>query len=265
MVDGEEEDLLLLARARAGLSPAPGDQERVRRSVTAALAGATTAGAGGPEPFRGAPAPAARSLGVVRRTLAALAIAGGAGSAGYMLGHRAGTREARPPSGWEASSPPASPVPAPPPAPAPEISPSLGSPAPTAGTFARAGGAGGPERQARVAGARPNAIGRRTSLADSLEKEVSALRAIERALRDGQPGLALALLRELDRAVPEGRLVEEREATAAIARCALDQVPFGVGLAEDFGARHPGSVYLERVEQACARRDDGDGRDGESR
>jgi hypothetical protein len=260
MVDGEEEDLLLLARARAGLSPAPGDQERVRRSVTAALAGATTAGAGGPEPFRGAPAPAARSLGVVRRTLAALAIAGGAGSAGYMLGHRAGTREARPPSGLEISPPPASPVPPP----APEISPSLGLPAPTAGTFARVGAAGGPERQTRVVGARPNAIGRRTSLADSLEKEVSALRAIERALRDGQPGLALALLRELDRAVPEGRLVEEREATAAIARCALDQVPFGVDLAEDFGARHPGSVYLERVLQACARRDDGDGRDGES-
>lgn len=105
-------------------------------------------------------------------------------------------------------------------------------------------------------------MGRATAPADSLEKEVSALRAIERALRDRQPGLALALLRELDRVVPEGRLVEEREATAAIARCALDQVPFGVDLGEDFGARYPDSVYLERVAQACARRANGEGREG---
>jgi hypothetical protein len=86
----------------------------------------------------------------------------------------------------------------------------------------------------------------------SLGAEVRALRAVERALRDGEPGLALALLRELDRAVPDGSLVEEREATAAIARCALGQAPFGVDLGRDFAERHPDSVYLSRVQQGCA-------------
>jgi hypothetical protein len=81
---------------------------------------------------------------------------------------------------------------------------------------------------------------------------VRALRGVERALRDRQPGLALALLRQLDRAVPDGKLGEEREATSAIARCALGTVPLGVDLAEDFADRHPDSVYLKRVEQACA-------------
>jgi hypothetical protein len=257
MADGEEADLLLMARARAGLSPTSGDQERVRLSVATALARAPEAGA--PEPSGGASATAARSLGLVPRALALLAIAGGAGSVGYILGHRAGTAAARAPSVREMSSPPASPGRPP----APEIPPSLGSPAPTAGTLAPAGAAGAPERQARVAGARSTAVGRPTALPDSLEKEVSALRAIERSLRDRQPGLALALLRELDRVVPEGRLVEEREATRAIARCALDQVPFGVDLAEDFRTRYPGSVYLERVEQACARRANGEGPQGE--
>ena len=87
----------------------------------------------------------------------------------------------------------------------------------------------------------------------SLEEEVRALRAVERALREGSPGLALALLGELDRAVPDGHLIEERAATAAIARCTLGQAPFGVDLAETFDEQHPGSVYVKRVRQACGK------------
>jgi len=82
-----------------------------------------------------------------------------------------------------------------------------------------------------------------------------ASRAVERALRDREPGLALGLLRELDRAVPGGRLVEERQATAAIARCGTGDVPFGVDLGEEFAGRYPGSVYQARVEEACAARE----------
>jgi hypothetical protein len=80
---------------------------------------------------------------------------------------------------------------------------------------------------------------------------VRAVRSIERALRDGEPGFALALLRELDRALPDGRLVEEREALSAIARCQLDEAPLGVSLGDDFAERRPDSVYLRRVQQAC--------------
>jgi hypothetical protein len=87
---------------------------------------------------------------------------------------------------------------------------------------------------------------------ESLAIEVRALRNAERALRDGNPGLALAFLQELDRQVPNGKLAEERDAAATTARCARGDHPFGVDMAEEFAQRHPASVYRARVEQACA-------------
>jgi hypothetical protein len=96
---------------------------------------------------------------------------------------------------------------------------------------------------------------------------VRALRAVERALREGTPGFALSLLRELDRKVPNGRLLEERLATRTIARCASGDVPLGVNLAEDFAERYPDSVYGRRVSDACAATDSpraGDSRSGRS-
>ena len=101
----------------------------------------------------------------------------------------------------------------------------------------------------------------------SLAEEVRALRAVERALREGTPGFALSLLRELDRKVPNGRLHEERLATFTIARCAGGDVPLGVNLAEDFADRYPDSVYGRRVFDACAGTDaprSGDSRNGRS-
>jgi hypothetical protein len=91
--------------------------------------------------------------------------------------------------------------------------------------------------------------------APSLAEEVRALRAVERALRDGNPGFALALLRELDRAVPNGQLIEERLATRTIARCASGDVAMGLNPADDFAARYPDSVYGRRVADACAATD----------
>jgi hypothetical protein len=89
----------------------------------------------------------------------------------------------------------------------------------------------------------------------SLAEEVRVLRSVERALREGSPGFALALLRDLDRAVPRGALTEERQAMRAIARCTTGDVPFGVDLAQDFAEHHPASVYGRRVEDACAATD----------
>ena len=93
------------------------------------------------------------------------------------------------------------------------------------------------------------------SRSESLELEVRALRNAERALRDGNPGLALAFLQELDRQVPNGQLAEERDAAGTLARCARGDQPFGVNLAAEFTERHPGSVYRARVEQACTETD----------
>jgi hypothetical protein len=93
------------------------------------------------------------------------------------------------------------------------------------------------------------------SQTESLAIEVRALRNTERALRDGNPGLALAFLQELDRQVPHGQLTEERDAAGTLARCARGDHPFGVNMAAEFTERHRGSVYRARVEQACARTD----------
>ena len=86
---------------------------------------------------------------------------------------------------------------------------------------------------------------------ESLAAEVQGLRNAERALRDGNPGLARAFLGELDRQVPRGQLTEERDAAATLAHCASGDGPFGVDLAEAFTDRYPLSVYRARVEQAC--------------
>jgi hypothetical protein len=91
--------------------------------------------------------------------------------------------------------------------------------------------------------------------AELLAIEVRALRNVERALRNGNPGLALAFLQELDRQVPNGHLAEERDAAGTLARCARGDHPFGVNLAAEFTDRHPGSVYGARVAQACRETD----------
>jgi hypothetical protein len=187
------------------------------------------------------------------------ALAAATGAAGYGVGYRAG-RAAAPAApitasteGATVASPPASRAlaaaarDAPP---APQVVAGGGG-----ATWLASSDAGAREPGRRLPPPAPftaasaAAAGKRAR-ADSLN-EVRAIRSIERALRDGQPGLGLALLRELDRAVPNGRLVEEREALSAIARCASGQAPLGVNLGDDFAERHPDSVYLRRVEGSC--------------
>jgi len=104
-------------------------------------------------------------------------------------------------------------------------------------------------------GARHESESQTPSQTESLAIEVRALRNAERALRDGNPGLALAFLQDLDRQIPNGQLAEERDAAATLARCARGDHPFDVDLAAEFTERHPGSVYRARVEQACGATD----------
>jgi hypothetical protein len=89
----------------------------------------------------------------------------------------------------------------------------------------------------------------------AFDEEIIQLRRVQRALREGNARLALALLDDLDRAVPKGRLGEERAAASVMGRCALGVGPPAV-LSADFAAKYPSSVYLGRVMQAC-----GEGRD----
>ena len=238
MNDLERDEQELLSRARAGLAPTLDTTARLRESIAAAVA----AGAVADPRVAGARAAAPRGLaagpaGTVARLIVVTAIAG---SAGYGLGYRAGERRAARVPVAAASAP----APAPSRAALAEESPRPADVAPPRAPVARA----------RDAAARPAPPPAPASAAESLAKEVTALRGVERALRDGQPGLAFALLQELDRTIPDGKLREEREATEAIARCALGRIPLGIDLAADFAEHHPDSVYLKRVEQSCARR-----------
>jgi hypothetical protein len=262
VIDGEAREAELLARARRGVSPTAVDAARVRRAIGAALGagagdfGATPAKVQGDPERRWVAAPRAGRW--AWRLLVAGAIAAAGIGAGYRAGRRAGLREARltssatEPSATETSgglsvarrsagalAPVATGTPS-----------ALRLDAPPIGSPSGSGDLPPSTRRRNPAG--KTAFSPAPSPAESLEIEVRALRNIERALRDGNPGLALAFLQELDRAVPRGQLTEERTATAALARCARGDLPFGVNLAEDFANQYPYSVYRERVEQACA-------------
>jgi hypothetical protein len=236
--DMNERARAFVARARDGLGPTAADAARVRSAIGVALAaGAATAATAATTTARAA-APWGSKLVLVAVTAAT------AGGAGFWAGHRAGVREAR-----------RAPLAA-----AALTAPALAIAATAAPPPAAAGAAEAPRipplptvpRPHPATGPAPHRPSEASSHAPALDRELAALRAVERALRDHRPGLALALLAALDRDVPSGALAEEREAMTAIARCSLGDAPFGIEPGALFAEHHPGSVYLQRVEQACA-------------
>jgi hypothetical protein len=238
MSDDKQDISDVLARAQRAWSPSAADAERVRRAVGAALAAGS--GTGAASGARAAPSPA----GWASRMLLASAIAGASAGVGYWAGHRAGLRDAEARRRAVSSAP----------APIGEIElPAVA--ATETGTPPRAPLGPLSSHREAVRNARHVGETQAPSPTESLAIEVRALRNAERALRDGNPGLALAFLQELDRQVPNGQLAEERDATATTARCARGDRPFGVNMADEFVQRHPASVYRARVEQACAATD----------
>jgi hypothetical protein len=81
-------------------------------------------------------------------------------------------------------------------------------------------------------------------------EELALLRRVERALRTQNPALALALIAELDEHFPDTRLAEERDAARVIATCGVGEGGARIR-AERFSREHGGSVYAERVREAC--------------
>jgi len=230
----------VLARAQRARSPSAADAERVRRAIGAALAGG--AGTGDATGTRATSPPA----GWASRILLVGAITGASAGVGYWAGHRAGLHAAEPrrlAGYWSPALDTTGEMKLP--AVATAASDQTGTP-PFASlplVTSHRDAARNPRRVAET---------QAPSTTESLAIEVRALRNAERALRDGNPGLALAFLQELDRQVPNGKLAEERDAAATTARCARGDHPFGVDMAEEFAQRHPASVYRARVEQACA-------------
>lgn len=99
---------------------------------------------------------------------------------------------------------------------------------------------------------RPHAHRRRLQQAapSPLNDELALLRRVERALRNADPALALALLAELDERFPDTRLIEERQAARLLAGCRLND-PMALARAHAFLHDNPASVYRQRVQLAC--------------
>jgi len=221
-----------LARARRGLSPGPGDLERVRSGLDAALRAPRPAV---PDRAPGRPA--------WQRWVERLALAGALTGTGAAVGYQAGRRaERRDQPALQAGAPPATPALAAPPNAPPDGKARAPQPAAEAPRLEQH------HRHVTAGGGQPSA-------AASLAAEVRALRNVERALREQNPGLAGAFLDGLDREIPGGQMQEERAALRTIARCAAGDRPFGIDLAEEFTQAFPSSAYRARVEEACGRTD----------
>ncbi|HWA78589.1 MAG TPA: hypothetical protein VG937_39910 [Polyangiaceae bacterium] len=246
MMDQDTAERRFLESARRALSPTTQDAERVLSAVDRAIAIEGAEVLDTATPARGTSLLHGLGGGSLRGWLLAAALAAGSGALGYGAGFRAGSRS---------------------------ISPSRGAPSQNlqaprnsekealAGNAREASNPVAPdpprEPLARAVPPRANAPTPNTSAAtaqkpdaNSLSEEVRMLRRVERALRDQNPRLALALLGDLDKAVPSGQLGEERLAASIQARCALG---YGspAALLEHFAKLHPASAYLTRIRQAC--------------
>lgn len=76
------------------------------------------------------------------------------------------------------------------------------------------------------------------------------LQRAERAIRSGEPELALGFLEELDRRFPKTRFVEERTAARLLARCARAETE-ARAQAQVFVRERSSSVYSDRVRALC--------------
>jgi len=232
----------MLTRAREGLSPLGSDRARVRAAVDAALVAGPVTGAS----TDGARSPGLASSTVVRgaaKVLLGVVAAGAMGGTGYLLGYRAAREESlRRPAVVAAAREIQAPA-----ATGPVV---LAQPATIDAAPKRE--VSGAERRRPAHAARTESASTEPAPEASLSHELQALRAVDRALREGRPHLARALLQQLEREIPGGRLLEERQASLVMARCLAGETAFGVDPAEDFREAHPDSVYLSRVQQACA-------------
>ncbi len=226
----QSREAVVLGAARSVLAPTEDNRARVRLAVLRAadLAVASAGASAASAMFSKAVASALHWGG---RAALLAAIAGPSLAAGYWLGLRDGRHERVIPTLETALRFPELPRPAAT-LPAAAHAPTEPSAAP---------------RAERVPSAKPQP---QAPAEDPLAQELRTLRRVERLLREQNPRLALSLLGELDRAVPKGRLVEERRAAATVARCALEPAS-ATARAAVFRENHPDSVYQKRVDRSC--------------
>jgi len=233
-----------LSLARAALSPPAGESARVRAAL-------------GPTPWLGelapsAPLPSAEGhaplpgvwLGARAASLLAAAVIAALG-ASFASGYRLGQDRA---AGAQAPLPAAL-VPA-----AAERSPAPSAtlpPLPTVREQLPARSAAAERAPAQIERRAPKPPSRAVAASEALRPdELALLRRVERALRSGEPALALALLAELDERFPNSSLGEERRASNALAHCQLGD-PGAAERAVSFLREHGSSVYADHVRFTC--------------
>lgn len=248
MKDLNELEGSLLEAARSGFAPSNEVSARIRRRALSAVAAGTVVACPPPSlPERAKNGAldafdALQSRAAQARVLLGVLALLGMGMGGYALGVHAGRAEAQ--AGRAAVHAPNA-LPAPP----------LAVPVTAAEPERQAAEAEHPHPPAHAHPTQGHAasVAPGTDSPADPEEEVRALRRIERVLREHNPRLAAALLDELDRSVPRGKLVEERNAARTVSACGLDDAAsVANSRAAEFAARYPGSVYLPRVKRACA-------------
>ena len=233
-----------LAAARTARAPAAA-RARVRARLEAGGAFADSAPVGA-----GAASNGLRALGVARSTVALLV------GLGFGAGYWLGLHHPRAEPALAAPSAPAHREPVAPSLPAPVVQNAPPSVAPDPpGILAPASEAPGagsraprvleaPSRRAHRS-APPRAVPRA-----GFSDEVALLQRAERALRAGQPELALSFVSELEQRYPESPFGEERGAARVMAECALSHAG-ARERAASFLRDRPASVYSDRVRQLC--------------
>jgi hypothetical protein len=225
----------LLRASRSFDEPNAGDAERVRASVLAKVGVAVGLGAGMTAATSSLAASPAAVLGVtVMKLGAAVVVAGGLATAGYV--------------GLRTPSPkpvPTAPAPAPVQTRLPQAVPNVISESepravetPTPST-------------AKAHRARPPSAPRATRATPDLEGEARLLEQADADLRRGDPSSALGRLAEHAAKYPDGALREEREGVRVMALCRAGRVAEGRAAAERFFARAPRSTLAARIRAAC--------------
>lgn len=230
MTDLEPEEAELFERARRGLSPSTNDRERVLLALGPVLSLPSAAAL---------PKTGSR---LVRwgRVGGGLVLLGIAVTAGYGWGYRAGLQARTVPA--RVASAPVAPVVTMTPA---VLESPRAVPPPTPMVLPERAGA--PKTTTSTTSA---VAAREAPPEGGLDEEVRQLRRIERAIRDGNSRLALAIGDNLDREIPHGQLLLERRAARLMASCQLD-VATGAAPAGRFLADNPQSAYAQRLRQLC--------------
>jgi hypothetical protein len=231
----------LFELARHQDDPEPGAHDRVERSLGRRIALVGTVATGGAAFTKSAAglglmATAAKAAGVA-------AVVGAAAGAGWFATKALGSAPAATVN-VSSATPGAPSARRSAPSAAPKQDTAEPEPAPTARPSPRPS-LGAPRPSVQPESREPESI-------DQLRLETEGLKAIQQAVRAGDPGRALVLIDEQNGRYPGGLLGEERAAARVLALCQSGQTERARAEAAQFERRWPKSALVARVRSSCS-------------